>query len=132
MPRGNRSRFHEASRLRSIRDSDVVPRMWQKSAGLEQNCFRLAQACEQMQRELNRLRRRGGGGGDEVTRTVAWFYGLYDGGVIPAEMEVWHTPAGGVSGTYISLLEVPAGIAPETGSPYWAKRPSPTPGAWSF
>lgn len=53
-----RPRYNESSRLRSPRDSDVVPRIWQKSATVEQQLFRISQATEQVQRQLNRLRTR--------------------------------------------------------------------------
>ena len=58
--RGNRARYHESSRLRSPRDTDAVPKVWQKCVKVEDQLFRVAQACEQLQRQFNRLRMRKG------------------------------------------------------------------------
>lgn len=76
--RSLRPQYNESSQLRSHRDSDVVPRIWQKNATVEQQLFRISQAAEQMQRELNRLRMRRGqttGGTShpfKITQGTSW------------------------------------------------------------
>lgn len=51
-------RFNESSTLRSPRDYDASPRLWQKNATINQQTEGLAQAVIQMKAELNRIRRR--------------------------------------------------------------------------
>jgi hypothetical protein len=60
IPRSGLPKFHESSRLRSPRDADAVPRLWQRSRTVTEQLFRTTQAVEQVQRQLNRLRRRQG------------------------------------------------------------------------
>lgn len=60
IPRALRPRYYEASDLRSRRDGDVVARGWQKNRSVESGHFRIGQATEQIQRQLNRLRIRRG------------------------------------------------------------------------
>lgn len=134
IPRGARSRYHESSRLRSHRDSDVVQRVWQKSATAEQQLFRACQAIEQLQRELNRLRLRVGAteGSSQPTATGMVFRGLWHNAVddYVSQNVVFRTPSGGSAGVYIALGNVPTGTAPETGAPWWAAFPYPPPGVW--
>lgn len=58
LPRTGLADFNEASRLRSPRDSDAVPRLWQKSKNDQQNLRAIGEATERTIRELQRLRRR--------------------------------------------------------------------------
>jgi hypothetical protein len=53
-------RFNESSAQRSIRDSDATPRLWQKARSVEKNVQSIANAVENQQRILHRLRRRKG------------------------------------------------------------------------
>ncbi len=64
--------------------------------------------------------------------TTNFFYGDYDLAAIPAQKMVLYTPSGGAAGTYVSIQAVPAGITPDTLSPYWVKLPYESPGAYSF
>jgi len=133
--RGHREKLHESSRLRSGRDSDVVPRIWQKGQAAENQIFRLAQAVEQLQRELNRLRRRGGSTDAAPATTPSTgmqFRGTWvDTYLYNYQDVVFRTPDGGSSGTYIAVSDnVPMGTPPEGGAPYWANFPYPPPGVW--
>jgi len=122
----------ESSRLRSPRDSDVAPRLWQKSASHEQQVFRLSQAVEQLQRELNRLRRRGGSESAPGTSSGMVFRGWWDAGEQYNSQElVFRTPSGGSAGAYIGLVDgIAIGTAPEAGAPDWAAFPIPPQGVW--
>jgi hypothetical protein len=133
--RGSRTLYHESSRLRSHRDSDVVPKIWQKNLRIEQQLYRACQAVEQMQREINRLRRRIGSA--EVSPpsqgTGMIFRGIWNSATADyvSQNVVFRTPDGGSAGTYIGLLDnIPTGTAPETGAPWWAAFPYPPPGVW--
>ena len=61
IPRTGLPHFSESSKLRSPRDSDAVPRVWQKALTEKNQTYRNSQAIEQIQRQLNRLRKRKGG-----------------------------------------------------------------------
>ena len=131
--RGTQPRFHESSQLRSPRDSDSLHKGWKKNAQSTEQVYRLSQAVEQIQRELNRLRLRGGGtaGKKGATATGMVFRGWWSNVATYGEQEVvFRTPSGGSAGTYIALASVPAGTLPETGAPYWAAFPYPPPGVW--
>ena len=52
-------RFREVSPLRSPRDSDATPRIHYKTADNTKQISQLVQCVQQLQREINRLRRRG-------------------------------------------------------------------------
>jgi hypothetical protein len=64
LPRIGLPRLHEGSGLRSGRDSDVTAKLWQKVLPVDQQLYRACQAIEELQRQLNRLRRRSGGSGE--------------------------------------------------------------------
>lgn len=61
IPRSGLPRHHETSPLKSVNDSEVVPKLWQKTKTSTQQLYSVCQAVEQIQRQLNRLRRRSGG-----------------------------------------------------------------------
>lgn len=131
--RGNRSRYHESSRLRSPRDSDVVPKIWQKGVKVEDQLFRVAQACEQLQRQLNRLRMRKGGeeGQSEPVSGMVFKGEWVNTTVYDSQNVVFRTPIGGSRGAYIALADnIPAGTMPESGAPWWAAWPYPPSGLW--
>lgn len=133
MIRGVRKRPHEASRLRSPRDIDAVPRVWQQSSTLEQNVFRMSQAIEQLQRQIFRLRLRKTGEESVPEEAGDWFMGEWDNTVeYSAQQAVEYTPTGGQAGIYVSLTDVPTGTAPDTGAPYWYAWPTPLTTRWSF
>ena len=131
IPRGRPTRFHESSRLRSQRDSDVVPRIWQKAASVGQNNERLAQAVEQLQREFNRLRRRKGS--EEAPSQVNdWFLGEWnDTMVVLRQQAVTFTPSGGQAGTYVCIADAPVATDPSDAT-YYTLLPYPAPGVWAF
>lgn len=60
IPRSGLPKLHEASPQRSFRDSDAVPRLWQKGRTSTEQLYKTCQAVEQLQRQLNRLRLRKG------------------------------------------------------------------------
>jgi hypothetical protein len=78
IPRTGLPSFQEGSRLRSPRDGDAVPRVWQKTSTASQQLYRTAQAVEQLQRQLNRLRKRKGGDSEgeampfEIYQSATW------------------------------------------------------------
>jgi hypothetical protein len=59
-------RFNESSSQRVIRDSDAVPRIWQKARSVQRNVQTIAAAVEAQQKLLQRMRRRKGGGDEAV------------------------------------------------------------------
>lgn len=71
IPRSGLPRFHESSRLRSPRDSDATQRLWQKHRDAGKQAQANSLAIENLQRQIARLRRRGGspseGGGSKLT-----------------------------------------------------------------
>jgi len=117
-----------------MRDGDAVPKLWQKHASSEQQLFRVSQAVEQLQRQLNRLRMRGGSGdaapSDPATGMV--FRGWWSNVASYNSQEVvFRTPSGGSSGVYIAVADnIPQGTLPEVGAPHWAAFPYPPPGVW--
>jgi hypothetical protein len=133
--RVSRQLYHESSRLRSPRDSDVVQRAWRKNSTLELQVAKACQAIEQIQRELNRLRRRIGAAdvSPSTPGTGMIFRGIWNIATddYVSQNVVFRTPDGGSAGTYIGLLDnIPTGTAPETGAPWWAAFPYPPPGVW--
>lgn len=127
-------KLREGSELRSPRDSDSVPRVWQKGMSIAQQIARVCQEVEQLQRELNRLRMRKGGPGAAAPAAQAGmvFRGLWSATeVYQSQHVVFRTPTGGSAGVYIALLNnIPMGQQPEIGAPYWAAFPYPPPGVW--
>jgi hypothetical protein len=57
IPGGSQQHYSEASSLRSFRDSDATQRQWRKSDAVSRQHVGLARSVEQLQRDLNRLRR---------------------------------------------------------------------------
>jgi len=125
--------FHESSGMRSPLDSDSLHKAWKKNAKSTEQVYRLTQAVEQIQRELNRLRlKKGGGGGASTPTTGMVFRGLWNNAVsYSAQNVVFRTPVGGNSGAYIGIEDnIPIGTLPESGAPWWASWPYPPPGVW--
>ncbi len=58
IPRTGLPTFHEASPQRSLRDRDVVGRVWQKNRTTTSQLFSMAEGLRQLQQELDRLRLR--------------------------------------------------------------------------
>jgi len=48
-----------------------------------------------------------------------------------AQNLVVFTPDGASAGSYLALQNVPAGITPDTGAPYWRAFPIQIPGMWA-
>ena len=133
IPRGQRTRFNESSQLRSDRDSDVVPRIWQKNRSNEQQLFRMSQAIEQLQRELNRLRRKRGEEAGDNPPPQDWFLGEWNEDLtVVAQQAVTFTPSGGQAGTYVCILDAPVGTPPDTGTDYYVLLPNAPAGVWAF
>jgi len=125
--------FHESSGMRSPLDSDSLHKAWKKNAKSTEQVYRLTQAVEQIQRELNRLRlKKGGGGGASTPTTGMVFRGWWDAGEQYNSQElVFRTPSGGSAGAYIGLVDgIAIGTAPEAGAPDWAAFPIPPQGVW--
>lgn len=133
--RNTQPRHHESSRLRVARDSDSLHRAWKKEAQVGDQVYRLTQAVEQIQRELNRLRLRRSG--DEIRKTGAasgdWFLGEWNTGLtVLAQQVVTFTPSGGQAGTYVCILDAPVGEQPDTGTDYYTLLPNAPAGVWAF
>lgn len=124
IPRTGLPRFHESSKLRPLRDSDSVARIWQKTEPLEKNGRRLANAVELLQRQFDRLRRRSAAESQQgmVYRGEWSALGSYN----PQNLVTR-----GVLGEFICLTQPPVGTTPETGAPYWHALAGPPPGNWA-
>lgn len=66
IPRSGLPRYNEASQLRSPRDSDANARLWHKDKQVGAQLDSLVKNVQQVQRQLDRLRRRAGSGGEPV------------------------------------------------------------------
>lgn len=119
---------NESSRLRSPRDKDVTVRAWQMADVDSGNIRRMAQAIEILQRQLDRLRRRGGTA-DQAPETFVWYRGDWDEDeTYEANQAVERTGLG----MFVSLQAVAAGVAPESGAPNWKYWYVAPPGVWNF
>ena len=121
IPRAPQPRFYRGSDLRSVRDADRPDKLWQKNrvgsfsiSVIQAELFRLKQ-------DLGRLRRRIVGGGGGTSTSGVDYAGQWSSTTsYAAKTIVRFTPDGSpAAGTYISNQAVPAGIAPDTGLPYW-------------
>lgn len=127
------ARIREASSQRSLRDADAVPRWHLKIGANGKQVEKICQNVEQLQRELNRLRRRVGGG-EPPTRQLGGFKGEWSNTTnYTAGDIVLYTPSGGQAGAYGCAETPAAGLypAPDTGAPYWMAFPMQTPAVWA-
>jgi len=131
VPRGKQPKWHESSGLQSIRESDSTPRQWirQRTNGAQTDA--LARQVGVLTQQMGKYRRRIVGGGASSTTGTLVFKGEYSGTSYPAQSMVVFTSDGGSSGTYISLKAVPAGVQPDTGTPYWFAMPFPPAGIFA-
>lgn len=129
LPRGRQPRYHEASGLRSSRDSDALARAWIKERTVGHNNGGTDRQMFYMLQKLARQRRRIVGGGGGISSGLT-FKGEYNNGPYQAQNLVAYTPAGGSAGMYIALVNVPAGVLPDTGNPYWFAWPNSPAGMW--
>lgn len=123
IPRTGLPRFHESSKLRSPRDGDAVQKVWQKAVPLEKNAQRLAGAVELLQRQFDRLRRRGAVAGT----TGMQYLGEW---AVDVQYAPQHLVTRSSLGEFICMTTPPVGTTPETGSPYWHALAQPPPGNW--
>ncbi len=101
--------YFEGSSLRSRRDSDAVTRAWAKT---KSTAHRNNAINNQQFFTLQKL-------------------GRNNGGAYSTQNVVAYTPIGGSAGMYIALTSVPAGVLPDTGSPYWFAWPNSPPGMFA-
>jgi len=130
--RNTQPRYNESSKLRVARDRDSLHQQWKKNTQSTEQIYRLSQAVEQIQRELNRLRLRKGG--EEGRRGAAndWFLGEWnDTMVVLRQQAVTFTPSGGQAGTYVCILDAPVATDPSDAT-YYTLLPYPAPGVWAF
>ena len=125
LPRAKQPGFHEGSALRSVRDSDVNAKMWQKNRDIGKCLNSVAQATEQNSKQIAKLLRRvvGGGGGNRISLQVILygdpttqgyeegiFYKILDSddivttGIVCAGSA---TPVKATAGKYLCLKSVP-------------------------
>lgn len=130
-PKVRLARYHEGNYMRGPRDADAVNRGWIKartnlhsaSGNDSQQFF--------MNTKLARLRRRINGGGSTSSTGMSWKGEYSPTKAYAAQNVVEFTPDGSAAGTYIALINVPAGQAPDMGYPYWTAFPFPPAGIWS-
>ncbi len=122
--------YFEGSSLRSRRDSDAVTRAWAKTKSTAHRNNAINNQQFFTLQKLGRNRRRVVGGGAS-TGTGMIFKGEYNGGAYSTQNVVAYTPTGGSAGMYIALTSVPAGVLPDTGSPYWFAWPNSPPGMFA-
>jgi len=84
----------------------------------------MGQAVEQLQRDINRLRRRGG---DAEPVDGMKFLGEYN---ITLQYSAENVVTRGNLGAYVAMDSVPPGNPPEAGSPFWAALFNSVPGKW--
>lgn len=123
MPRGPMVRTSASSPLRSARDVDSPLRLWQKTGEEGTQVAALQENVRQIQRQLDRLRKRGSG--DEATGMT--YIGEWSAAVTYAAQNV---VTRGSLGEFICLQPPPLATTPETGSPYWHALAQPPPGNW--
>lgn len=129
--RAKQPKWHESSGLQSIRESDATPRQWLRARKNGDNSDAIARQVGVLTQQMGRYRRRIVGGGGSANGTGLTFRGEYSGTSYPAQSMVIFTSDGGSSGTYVSIKSVPAGIAPDTGYPYWVALPFPPSGIFA-
>lgn len=125
IPRAKQPTFHEGSALRSVRDGDSTAKQWQKNKSVSKAVNGIAQAVEQTQKQVNKLRRR--------VQPVVYppkvgmvFRGEYYASNGYSEQEVVTVTGGVNQGTFICVAPVPAnGTKPWEGGGYWVQFPAP-------
>lgn len=128
------ARFYESSALRSPRDSDSVTRAHIKTATTGRQLEKTMQAVEQIQRQLNRLRRKGQG--DIGKPAEAGTGGMEYKGEWSAALSytAQQVVTRGALGEFICVQDVSGadiGTEPETGAPFWHSWVNPPPGVWA-
>jgi hypothetical protein len=125
IPRTGLPQFHESSGLRVPRDSDAIPRLWAKNQPATQQLFRTTQAVEQLQRQLNRLRKRGSGGSETsgMVHRGEW--------VSATQYAEQNVVTRGNLGEFVVFATPPVGTPPETGAPYWHGWSTEPSGRWA-
>lgn len=124
IPRGPFVKTFASSPLRSHRDQDSPVKQWQKTGSTGEQVAALQENVKQLQRQFDRLRKRGGGG-DEATGMT--YLGEWSASTTYSEQNL---VTRGALGEFVCLQAPPVGTAPETGSPYWHGLVHPFPGVW--
>lgn len=122
--------FHEGSGLRSPRDADATARQWLKAKTTTHNENGNNNQLFYMMQKLSRQRRRIPGGSGSTASTGMKWSGEYNGGSYKPQNVVTFTPDGQSAGNYVALRNVPAGVSPDVGFPYWQAFSVPAPGIW--
>ncbi len=119
---------HAGSQMDSARERTATGKQWQISATAEAQLSHHGVAITRISHELGKLRRRiVGGSGAAAQSTGMIFKGVYNGGAYKTQDVVAYTAAGSSAGMYIAIKSVPAGVLPDTGSPYWFAWPNSPP-----
>jgi len=114
-----------SSPLRSPRDADSPVKQWQKAGSTGEQVLALQENVKQLQRQFDRLRRRGAGDDAEAT-TGMTYKGEWAADV---EYVAQNVVTRGALGEFICLQAISV-VAPETGAPYWHGWVHPFPGIW--
>lgn len=126
---------HESSPLRSPRDSDATPRQWQRAKRVEAQHAGVHTALHQLQRDVNRLRRRSLAGQDpqpfpfEIYCMGGWLeWGVRTGYVVetgapwvPSNVDTLFTLSAGVLHNYF-WLDVDAQTINVSGLSTWSAK----------
>jgi hypothetical protein len=123
IPRGPLVRSYVSSPLRSPRDADSPAKQWQKTHSAGEQIAALQENVRQLQRQFDRLRKRGSG---EDAGTGMTYMGEWSASVSYTEQNV---VTRGALGEFICIQAI-SGTAPETGAPYWHGWVHPFPGVW--
>lgn len=116
-------RTYSSSPLRSPRDPDSPVKQWQKTGSTGEQVAALQENVKQLQRQFDRLRKRGGG--EDATGGMT-YVGEWSASV---EYTAQQVVTRGALGEFICLQAISV-TAPETGAPYWHGWVHPFPGVW--
>jgi len=115
-----------SSPLRSPRDQDSPVKQWQKAGSTGEQVLALQENVKQLQRQFDRLRRRGAG--DEAEATTGMTYkGEWNASTVYVAQNL---VTRGALGEFICILDAPAATTPESGAPYWHGLVTPL-GMWA-
>lgn len=132
IPRAKQPKWHESSPLQTPRESDSTGRQWLRARTSGFNSEGVYRELNTIKQLLGKYRRRVVGGGGSTSGTGMQWKGEYNGGSYSAQNVVTFTPDGApAAGNYVALKNVPVGVSPDTGSPFWQVFSYPAPGQWA-
>lgn len=126
IPRSTLPPRFSSSPQRIARNSDSAARQWQKSKVDSRQNGANANALANIQRQIDRLRRRGGAA--ESAPAGMRHRGEWDASSTYSSQNV---VTRGNLGEFRATQAVPVGTVPESGAPYWAVWTTSAPGFWA-